>query len=69
MAVGVVVVRLLGVLGVCWCGQKFRSVVPGLLAVSLFLPFVFCGVPVFPCVLVSWPFEGLGFCVVVVLLV
>ena len=43
--------------------------VPGLLAVSLFLPFVFCGVPVFPCVPVSWSFGGLGFCVVIVLLV
>ena len=47
----------------------FRSVVPGLLVVSLFLPFVFCGVPVFPCVPVSWSFGGLGFCVVIVLLV
>jgi hypothetical protein len=42
-------------------------VVHVLLVVSLFLPFVFCGVPVFPCVPVSWPFWGLGFCVVFVL--
>ena len=43
--------------------------VHGLLVVSLFLRFVFCGVPVFPCVPVSWSFGGLGFCVVIVLLV
>ena len=69
MVVGVVVVRALGVLGGCWCGQKFRPSVPGLFVVSLFLPFVFCGGPVFPCVTVSWSFGGLGFCVVIVLLV
>ncbi len=43
--------------------------VHGLLVVSLFLPFVFCGVPVFPCVPVSWSCGGLGFCMVIVLLV
>ncbi len=43
--------------------------VHGLLVGSLFLPFVFCGGPVFPCVSVSWSFGGLGFCVVFVLLV
>ena len=47
--------------GRSWPEQRFRSVVPGLLVVSLFLPFVFCGVLVFPCVLVSWSFGGLGF--------
>ena len=67
VAVGVFVVRVVGVLDGCCCERRFRSVVPGLLAVSLFLPFVFCGVPVFPCVLVSWSFGGLGFCVVIVL--
>ena len=34
--------------------------VPGLLVVSLFLPFVFCGGPVFLCVAVSWSFGGVG---------
>ena len=53
VAVGVVVVRVVGMLGGCWCEQGFLSVVPGLLVVSLFLPFVFCGVLVFPCVPVS----------------
>ncbi len=42
---------------------------PGLLVVSLFLPFVFCGVLVFPCVPVSWSCGGLVFWVVFVLLV
>ncbi len=69
MAVGVVVVRVVRMLGGCWCEQGFRSVVPGLLVVSLFLPFVFCGVPVFPFVPVTWSFGGLGFCMVIVLLV
>jgi hypothetical protein len=44
-------------------------VVHWLLVVSLFLPFVSCGVPVFPCLPVSWSFGGLGFCMVIVLLV
>ncbi len=39
------------------------------LVVSLFPPFVFCGGPVFPCVAVLWSFGGLGFWVVIVLLV
>ena len=69
VAVGVVVVRVVGVLGGCWCEEGFRSVVHGLLVVSLFLPFVFCGVLVFPCVLFSWLFGELGFWVVIVLLV
>ena len=69
MAVGVVVVRVVGMLGGCWCEQGFLSVVPGLLVVSLFLPFVFCGVMVFPCVPVSWSFGELSLCVVIVLLV
>ena len=67
MVVGVVVVRVVGMLGGCRCEQGSRSVVPGLLVVSLFLPFVFCGVLVFPCVPVSWSFGWLGFCVVIVL--
>ena len=69
MAVGVVVVRVVGMLGGCWCVEGFLSVVPGLLVVSLFLPFVFCGVLVCPGVPVSWSFGGLGFWVVIVLLV
>ena len=40
-----------------------------LLVVSEFLPFVLCGGLVFPCVPVSWSFGGLGFWVVIVLLV
>ena len=48
MAVGVVVVRVVGKLGGCWCEEGFRSVFHGLVVVSLFLPFVFCGVLVFP---------------------
>ena len=63
------IVVVLSVVGRWWLEQRFQSVVPGLLAVSLFLPFVFCGVLVFPCVPVSWSFGGLGFCVVIVLLV
>ena len=35
----------------------------------MFLPFVFCGVLVFPCVPFSWSFGGLGFWVVFALLV
>ncbi len=69
VAVGVVVVRVVRMLGGCWCEQGFRSVVPGLLVVSLFLPFVFCGMLVFPCVPVSWSFGGLGFWVVFALLI
>ena len=69
MAVGLVVVRVMEILGGCWCEQGFLSVVPGLLVVSLFLPFVFCGVLVCPCVPDSWSFGGLGFLVVFVLLV
>jgi len=63
------VVRVVGLFGGCWCGQGIRSVVPGLVVVSLSLLFVFCGVLVFPCVSVSLSFGGLGFWVVFVLLV
>ena len=70
LAIGVFMMMVVEILGGCWCEQRFRSVVSRLLvAVSLFLPFVFCIGPVFPCVSVSWSFGGLGFYVVYVLLV
>ncbi len=59
----------MGVLGGCWCEQRFRSVVPGLLVVSLFLPLFFVVCWCSPVCLFHGHLGGLGIWVVFVLLV
>ena len=65
----VLVVRIVGVPGGCWCELRVLCGVVCAMVVSLSLPVVFCGGPIFPCVRYSCSLGGSGFCVAFVVLV
>ena len=54
--------------GGCWCEQMVQVFFCGLAVANVSLLVFFCG-PRFPCVRVAWPLGGLGFFVVLEVLV